>query len=87
MNQVAKLKLGMEKSEVKSLLGEPKPIPLSVEPRWSGKERYSAQEWNGKSIGIRILFDADGRLCDWTAFITGTRGPELPDRLLDWIGF
>jgi hypothetical protein len=92
MGHVGKLKLGMKESEVRRILGEePALIPCSNESRWKQVDpSWSAQEWNGKCMGIRILFDSNGRLCDWTAFIIPDGKFEWTDRVvnwIDWMGF
>jgi len=91
MGHLGKLKLGMEKSQVRQILGEEAtPILCTEEPRWSHVDpAWSAEEWKGKINEIRILFDSDGRLRDWTAHVTGKKF-EWTDRVvnwLDWAGF
>lgn len=91
MSHIGKLKLGMEESKVRRILGEERTrIPCADEPRWKQVDSsWSAEEWKGKGIEIRILFDSDGRLRDWTARVTGGKF-EWTDRVvnwMDWVGF
>jgi hypothetical protein len=90
MSHIGRLKLGMEEPDVRRILGEaPNLLSCSDEPRWKKLDpSWSAEEWSGKCIRIRILFNSDGRLCDWTAFATGQF--EWTDRVvnwMDWMGF
>jgi hypothetical protein len=87
MGHVGKLKLGMKESEVRRILGEePNLIPCSNESRWKQVDAsWSAEEWNGKCMGIRILFDSNGRLRDWTAFIIPDGKFEWTDRVVNWM--
>src|SRR5262249_43208997 len=59
MGHLGKLKLGMEESQVRRILGqEPTPIPCADTPPWKQVDpSWSAQEWTGKYMRIRILFD------------------------------
>jgi hypothetical protein len=91
MSHIGKLKLGMEESTVRQILGEERTaVPCADDPRWQQVDpSWSAEEWQGKCIKIRILFDSDGRLRDWTARVTGGKF-EWTDRVvnwLDWVGF
>ena len=91
MGHLGKLKLGMEKSQVRQILGEERtPIPCADVQRWTQADpSWSAEEWKGKCLNIKILFDSDGRLRDWTAGVTEGKF-EWTDRVvnwLDWMGF
>jgi hypothetical protein len=91
LSHIGRLKLGMKESEVRRILGEePALIPCPNESRWKQVDAsWSAEEWKGKCIGVRILFDSNGRLRDWTAFITDGK-VEWTDRVvncLDRMGF
>jgi hypothetical protein len=84
MSHIGRLKLGMQQSEVRRILGDNStPIPCAdgwkeADPSWS------ASEWKGKCLGVRILFDSNGRLRDWTAFITDGKF-EWTDRVVNWM--
>ena len=91
MSHIGRLKLGMKESEVRRILGEePAPIPCSNDSRWKQVDpSWSAEEWQGKCLGVRVLFDSNGGLRDWTAVITDGKF-EWTDRVvnwLDWMGF
>jgi hypothetical protein len=90
MSHLAKLKLGMLESDVRQILGEdPAQISCARESRWNQVDpSWSAEEWKGRSMEVRILFDGNGRMRDWTATATGKF--DWRDRVLnwiDWIGF
>jgi hypothetical protein len=81
----------MDESKVRRILGEDATrIPCVEEPRWKQVDpSWFAEEWKGKYQDIRILFDSDGRLRDWTARVNGGKF-EWTDRVvesLDWAGF
>ena len=91
MSHIGRLKLGMKESEARRILGaEPTLIPRSNESRWKQVDpSWSAEEWKGKNLGVRVLFDSNGRLRDCTAFVTDGKF-EWTDRVLnwmDWMGF
>jgi hypothetical protein len=91
MSHLGRLKLGMKESEVTHILGEMRtPFPCADEPGWDQVDpSWSAEEWKGKYLKIRILFDSDGRLRYWIAGVTGEKF-EWTDRLvnwIDWLGF
>src|SRR5262249_36718088 len=60
MSHIGRLKLGMPESKVRRILGDACPVfPCADEPRWQQVEpSWSAEEWEGKCMKIRILFDA-----------------------------
>jgi hypothetical protein len=62
MSRIGRLKLGMDASTVRRILGEERTrIPCADETRWqqvSGS--WSAEEWRGKCLKIRSLVDSDG---------------------------
>jgi hypothetical protein len=91
MSHLGRLKLGMPESSVRRILGdEPALFPCADEPRWQqAAPAWSAEEWEGKCMKIRILFDGEGQLRDWTAQVTGGKF-EWTDRVvnwIDWMGF
>jgi hypothetical protein len=86
MNNLARLKPGMREVDVRRLLGEPSPIRWADEPRWQLDAPWSAEEWNGRTMSIRVLFNPEGRLSDWTATATG-EPLRWHDRLVGWLGF
>jgi hypothetical protein len=91
MSHIGRLKLGMDESKVRRILGEERTrIPCADEPRWQQVEpSWSAEEWKGKCIVFRALFDSDQRLRDWSARLTPGKF-EWTDRVanwIDWMGF
>jgi hypothetical protein len=85
---LAKLKLGMRESEVRKILGdEGVRIPCASETRWrrAANASWYAEEWKGRTVEIRILFDSEDQLRDWTATATGKF--EFSDRLLKWLNW
>jgi hypothetical protein len=90
-SRIGRLQVGMKEAEVRRILGEiPTVIPCADEPRWQQADSsWSAEEWKGKTIALRALFDADGRLREWSARLTQGNF-EWTDRVanwIDWLGF
>jgi hypothetical protein len=88
---IGRLKLGMREAEVRRILGETLTvIPCADEPRWQQVDSsWSAEEWKGKTIVFRALFDSHRRLRDWSAGLTQGKF-EWTDRVvnwIDWMGF
>jgi hypothetical protein len=84
---LAKLKLGMNEADVRKILGDERVrIPRASETRWQQAEAsWYAEEWKGRTVEIRILFDSEDQLRDWTATATGKF--EFSDRLLKWLNW
>ena len=86
MSHIGRLKVGMKESEVRRILGEePTLILCADDSRWKQVDSsWSGEEWQGKCLRVRVLFDANGRLRDWTAFITDGKF-EWTDRVVNWM--
>jgi hypothetical protein len=86
MIDIRRLKLGMDESSVRRILGEERtPISCAEVTSWEVDPSWSAEEWKGQCITFRALFDSDRRLRAWSAARLTPGKSEWTDRVVDWL--